>query len=201
MAAPNGEAAGSRSGRSPVARARAFVAYLRELDRQRGRLIPRWLLRLFAACALLLIPWSVFLVLSLPERTTAHAWNLAWAGFDVGLAVALAAMVLAILRRSAWSGPLAAICGTLLVVDAWFDVVTSSGDDRIVAIAMAVLLELPLAFLCFATARHISLVVGQARRYLDAAGVHLVRGRLVGPEDEPGPAGGAASGERGRGRG
>jgi hypothetical protein len=185
MAASDGDAAGPRPGRSPVARARGFVAHLRELDRERGRLVPRWLVRLFAACALWLIPWSVFLVLSLPEHTTAHAWNLAWAGFDVGLAVALAAMVLAILRRSAWSGPLAAICGTLLVVDAWFDVVTSSGDARLLAIAMAVLLELPLAFLCFATARHISLVVGQARRYLDAAGVHLVRGRLVGPEDEP----------------
>ena len=37
----------------------------------------------------------------------------------------------------------------LLVVDAWFDVMTSpSGVDRLEAVAMALLIELPLASAC-----------------------------------------------------
>ena len=46
--------------------------------------------------------------------------------------------------------------GTLLSCDAWFDVTTASGRaDTIIAIASAVLLELPLATLLFAVAHHL----------------------------------------------
>jgi hypothetical protein len=166
-----------------VARVRGYVAHLREQNDEHGRLIPRWVAVLFAVCSVLLIPWSLFLVLTLPDHTTAHAWNLAWAGFDVGMAVALGATAWAIATRSVWAGPLAAACGTMLLIDAWFDVTTAgSGGDQVQAIAMAVFLEIPLALLLLATARHIGLVVVQARRYLEAADVHLVGGRLVGPD-------------------
>ena len=171
---------------SIASRSRGYAAHLHEQNEAHGRLIPRWVARLFAACAVLLVPWSVFLVLSLPEHTTAHAWNLAWAGFDVGMAVVLGATALAVVTRSVWSGPLAAAAGTMLLVDAWFDVTTAApGAEQVEAVAMAVLLEVPLALLLLATARHIGRVVGQARRYLDAAGVHLVAGRLVGPDGLP----------------
>ncbi|MEV4421572.1 hypothetical protein AB0L40_16545 [Patulibacter sp. NPDC049589] len=181
-----GPAADAATHPSIASRFRGYAAQLHEQNETYGRLIPRWVARLFALCAVLLIPWSVFLVLSLPEHTTAHAWNLAWAGFDVGMAIALAATALAVASRSVWSGPLAAACGTMLLVDAWFDVTTAAaGGEQIEAIAMAVLLEIPLAVLLFATARHIGLVVVQARRYLEAADVHLVAGRLVGPDGAP----------------
>jgi hypothetical protein len=43
---------------------------------------------LFAALGILLLPWALWLGYSLPERTTAHHWDLAWGGFDVVLSVA-----------------------------------------------------------------------------------------------------------------
>jgi hypothetical protein len=187
-----GPAADAATHPNLASRCRGYAAQLRAQNDEHGRLIPRWVARLFAICAVLLIPWSVFLVLSLPEHTTAHAWNLAWAGFDVGMALVLGATAVAVVTRSVWSGPLAAAAGTMLLVDAWFDVTTAApGADQVEAIAMAVLVELPLAVLLLATARHIGRVVVQARRYLEAAGVHLVAGRLVGPDGRPvvGPAG------------
>ncbi|WP_051471086.1 hypothetical protein [Patulibacter minatonensis] len=181
-----GPAAETATHPNVASRIRGYAAHLHEQNERYGRLIPRWVVRLFAVCAVLLIPWSVFLVLSLPEHATAHAWNLAWAGFDVGMAVVLGCTAVAVAVRSVWAGPLAAACGTMLLVDAWFDVTTASaGAEQVEAIAMAVLLEVPLAVLLLATARHIGLVVGQARRYLEAADVHLVAGRLVGPDGTP----------------
>ena len=45
--------------------------------------------------------------------------------------------------------PLAAATGTMLVCDAWFDVVTSVGSGEIVeAVLEAVFVELPLAAIC-----------------------------------------------------
>ena len=45
--------------------------------------------------------------------------------------------------------------GTLLVVDAWFDVMTSHGRDQMLsALCLGALIELPLAALCFWIARH-----------------------------------------------
>jgi hypothetical protein len=45
--------------------------------------------------------------------------------------------------------PLAAVTGTMLVCDAWFDVVTSqSGGEMWEAVAEAALAELPLAAVC-----------------------------------------------------
>ncbi|MDO9408836.1 hypothetical protein [Patulibacter sp.] len=171
---------------NPLSRLRGYGAHVRAQNDEYGRLIPWWVARLFAVCAVLLIPWSAFLVLTLPGHTTAHAWNLAWAGFDVGMAVVLGATAFAVVTRSVWSGPLAAAAGTMLLVDAWFDVTTSApGAEQVQAIAMAVLVEIPLALLLLATARHIGLVVVQARRYLEAADVHLVGGRLVGPDGAP----------------
>jgi hypothetical protein len=181
-----GQAADAATHPTFASRVRGYAAHLHEQNETYGRLIPRWVVRLFALCAVLLIPWSVFLVLSLPERATAHAWNLAWAGFDVGMALVLGLTAVAIAARSVWAGPLAAACGTMLLVDAWFDVTTASaGAEQVEAIVMAVLLEVPLAVLLLATARHIGLVVVQARRYLEAADIHLVAGRLVGPDGAP----------------
>ena len=54
------------------------------------------------------------------------------------------------MRRQDLVRMLAAISGTLLVCDAWFDVLTSSpGSDLEIAILLAVFGELPLAVVCF----------------------------------------------------
>src|SRR5262249_56389588 len=53
-------------------------------------------------------------------------------------------------RRSPWVAAFAAATGTLLVMDAWFDIVLESrGSETRSAILEAVFAELPVAALCF----------------------------------------------------
>ena len=110
-----------------------------------GRLAP-----VLAAIALALIPWAFWLSRTLPATHTARHWDLAWAGFDAALALGLASTALSAIRHSPWLVAAASATGTLLVVDAWFDVLTAqSGGELTVAAAEAVLVELPLAALSF----------------------------------------------------
>jgi hypothetical protein len=151
-------------------------------DEVRGRVVPAWAPRLFVVCTILLIPWTILLFFTLPEEHVAQHWDLAWAGFDVGIAVALAATAASVIRRSVWTAVTATMTGTLLCVDAWFDVLTSQGaDERWVAVGMAAFCELPLAFLCLFIARNVERVLEQARRYVLAAGYTVEGRRLVPP--------------------
>jgi hypothetical protein len=98
--------------------------------------------------------WTVFLVRSLPSTHAAAHWDIAWAGFDIGLALLLLGVAVAGWRRSAWLEGTATAAAALLVVDAWFDVMTSSTHlELAIAIGEAVLIELPLAALCYLLAR------------------------------------------------
>ena len=112
-----------------------------------------WLIRvagpLFAVLSLLLIPWIAFLATVLPSRQLSRHYDLAWAGFDGMLFVALAATAYFALRRSRNLSVAAASAGTLLIVDAWFDVLTSRRRELPVSIAFAVFVELPLAAWCW----------------------------------------------------
>jgi len=125
----------------------------------------RWVVPLFAVAALVLVPWIVFLVRSLPSTHAAPHWDLAWAGFDVGLALLLSAVALAAWRRSPWLEGAATASATLLTVDAWFDILTSSGHVELgMAIGEAVLVELPLAALCLVLARDAERVLRRLAR-------------------------------------
>jgi len=112
-----------------------------------------WLIRiagpLFAVLSLLLIPWIVFLANVLPSRQLSRHYDFAWAGFDGMLLIALAATAYFALRRSRNLSVAASSAGTLLIVDAWFDVLTSRHHELPVSIAFAVVVELPLAALCW----------------------------------------------------
>ena len=111
--------------------------------------LPWWVPPLFGAAALILVPWTLWLTLSLPARHVTYHYDLAWVVFDAALATAFAATAFAAVRRSQWLVPLAAATATMLVCDAWFDVSTSAGgDDLAEAILEAVFVELPLAAIC-----------------------------------------------------
>ncbi len=100
------------------------------------------------------MPWIVFLVRSLPSTHAAAHWDIAWAGFDVGLALLLLGVAAAAWRRSPWLEGAATAAAALLVVDAWFDILTSSTRVELgMAIGEALLVELPLAGLCLLLAR------------------------------------------------
>jgi hypothetical protein len=138
----------------------------------------------FGAGGLALIPWTVWLSSTLTPDHTTHRWDVAWAGFDIGLALAFLGTATAAWRRSPWVGVLAGLTGTMLVVDAWFDVVLESkGDDLRTAIAMALLAELPAAAACFwiavRTERFLARVV-EAASHLPAARERAAESDLVG---------------------
>jgi|GEM_PF-2213450 len=120
-----------------------------------GLPVPRWLGVVFLLVAVLTLGWVVELWVTLPYRDVSAHYRLAWAGFD-----AMLACMLARTGWLAWRGydhvELPAVsAATLLVVDMWFDVVTSSTPkDRWLAIASAVLVEIPLAALCLWIARN-----------------------------------------------
>src|SRR3954464_14518417 len=94
---------------------------------------PYWVVALLAGVAVALVPWTVLLNERLPSRHLASHWDLAWTGFDVALAaVILATAVTAVGGSAEWLGRLAAACGTMLVCDAWFDVLTSTTRTEVV---------------------------------------------------------------------
>jgi hypothetical protein len=113
-------------------------------------------------------------------------WDLAWSGFDTGLALLFLATATAAYLRSPWVGALAAATGTMLIIDAWFDVVLESHADELrQSIMLAVLAEIPTALFCFwiahRTERFLALVVDAVTEsHLAAAGERPTEGDLVG---------------------
>jgi hypothetical protein len=111
--------------------------------------LPRWMTLLLGLVAVGLVPWIFYLTFTLPSRHVTFHYDTAWIGFDVALLASFAATAWATFRGSQWLVPLAAVTGTMLVCDAWFDVVTSqSGSEMWEAVAEAALAELPLAAVC-----------------------------------------------------
>jgi hypothetical protein len=111
--------------------------------------VPRWAALLLGAVAAGLVPWILYLTYTLPQRHVTDHWRIAWDGFDVGLAAALVATAVGIAREAAWLEGVAAAAATLLVTDAWFDILlSSSSGERVEAIALAAVAELPLALFC-----------------------------------------------------
>jgi hypothetical protein len=123
---------------------------MRELGEQAVRIpLPRWVTLLLGLVALALVPWILYLTFTLPSRHITFHYDTAWIGFDVALLASFAATAWAAFRGSQWLVPLAAATGTMLLCDAWFDIVTSqTGSEMWEAVAEAVLAEVPLAALC-----------------------------------------------------
>jgi len=100
------------------------------------------------AIAVFLIPWCAVLGMTLPDRSLAENWSLAWVGLDGAVAVTAAFTVLLLQRNDARAALTAMATATLLAVDSWFDLCTSHrGPDQLIAGAEAVFLEVPLAVL------------------------------------------------------
>jgi hypothetical protein len=107
----------------------------------------RFTQQLMWACAFALVPWTIYLALSLPADYNTRHWAVAWTGFDVLELIALAATAyFGWRRRQALIGA-SVVAATLLVCDAWFDVSLDLGTSEIwLSLASAVFIELPLAF-------------------------------------------------------
>ena len=132
--------------------------------------LPRWVAFLLGAVIVFLIPWTIFLTFTLPARHVTYRYDLQWVGFDIGLIAAFLATTWAAFRGSRWLVPFAAVTGTMLLCDAWFDIVSSQGGGEMwEAVGEALAGELPLAALC-------ALIVYDAEMFL-AATVNRFRRR------------------------
>lgn len=108
------------------------------------------LARAFFVAAAVTAPWTIFVAVSLPRHYTAHHYWLGWFGFDVALVVVLAITGRSLMRGDVTAHRYATIAATLLVVDAWFDVLNAATPtEQLLAVAMAALVELPLAYVCW----------------------------------------------------
>jgi hypothetical protein len=115
-----------------------------------------------------LIPWSLFLAWLLPARHVQDDfYDVAWAGFDVLLAAMLAVTGLGLLRRRIWVQATAASAATMLIVDAWFDVLSADHSaERFAALLLAIFAELPTAAICIVIALDSEAAAERAYRYL-----------------------------------
>jgi hypothetical protein len=93
-----------------------------------------------------LLPWCVLLGATLPATATAQHWVLTWSGLDGAEGLAALATAVLLSRADSRASLAAAAAGTLLLIDAWFDICTSApGSGQALALAEAALAEVPLA--------------------------------------------------------
>ena len=109
-----------------------------------------WVFVMLGGVAFALLPWTVYLSISLPSEHRSAHWDIVWPGLDVAIALAIAGTVVALVRCSAYLPILATAAGTLLLCDAWFDTLTSNaGNEFAWAAFEALVAEVPLALFCF----------------------------------------------------
>ncbi len=140
-----------------------------------------WVALGYGAVGIGLLPWAFWLSSSLPATHHSAHWDVAWSGFDVGLAACFCGTAVAAHRRAVgWAGAFAAATGTMLIVDAWFDVVLEShGNELGTAIVLAVMFELPAAAVCFWIAFRTERFVSRALHFAPT-GERAAEGDLVG---------------------
>jgi hypothetical protein len=119
-----------------------------------------------AAC-IVLAAWIGVLAVTLPKFYRTGTWRGAWVGFDIALLAAFMATGWAAWRRRQLLIISLIVLATLLLCDAWFDVVLDVDTPGFLAsLLSALLVEVPLAVLAIATARRLlRLTIGQMMRY------------------------------------
>ena len=136
--------------------------------------------------ALLETAWTIYLGWRLPRHYTADHWDLAWVGMDVAQVATLLATAWAAWRRRAILVAFAVASATLVLVDAWFDVMTARYGDLDQSLT-ALAFELPWAVALLWIARR---VFTRLAVPLDPSAVHSVRRleipRVYEPPDDAG---------------
>jgi hypothetical protein len=117
--------------------------------------IRRIRLGLMVGGSIAMIPWLVYLSITLPQNYVAHNWPATWVGFDILLVgFMLATAMLGHLRRQLLM--LAAFTsGVLLICDAWFDLMTAGPKDVWLSVVTALGIEVPLAIFMITGAQRI----------------------------------------------
>lgn len=172
--------------RRELARALAAVDYphpLYELNLHRGRRLG--VLISMISC-IVLVGWIIVLMLTLRHHYTATHWRAAWVGFDIILLSAFAVTGWAFWRGRQVVIACLLVTGSLLLCDAWFDVILDLGTPGLwESLASAVVIEIPLALLMLNAARRLirlSTLVAMGERAEGAPAFSLWRIPLLGQE-------------------
>jgi hypothetical protein len=134
---------------------RKLTKSLEEVAGPRARVerIRRLRMSFVIGAVLVLIPWTIYLGVTLPNR---------WVGFDVLLLGAFVATAALGLLRRQLVVLIAFATGLLLVCDAWFDVTTAGPHGWTLSLVSAIFVELPVA--CFLLNTALRLLRVQAQR-------------------------------------
>jgi hypothetical protein len=112
--------------------------------------LPRWVAVIFLAVCIGIIPQIVSLSSTLSEIALASHWRTVWIGLDIAEALVFLVTAWLLYRRSALVIVTASVAGTLLWLDAWFDVLTAFGPAEVdTATNLAIFAEVPLGAFCF----------------------------------------------------
>ena len=107
------------------------------------------------ACCIGLACWIAILIMSCPAATPS-GWQAAWVGLDIAELAGFAATAWAAWHQRQIVIFCMIITGTLLVCDAWFDLALDYGSRGFTTSRVsALVVELPLAFLLFNSARRL----------------------------------------------
>jgi len=114
-----------------------------------------------------MLPWLVYLSLTLPANYSVGAWRSVWVGFDLALLVLFAATAASVWLRRQIAAFAMVATATLLLCDAWFDTSLSWGAPEHWSSIGSALIEVPVAVLLASSAatlmRRTCTVVGQLR--------------------------------------
>ncbi|WP_291526327.1 hypothetical protein [Branchiibius sp. NY16-3462-2] len=122
----------------------------------------------------LLIPWTFYLAIRLPEVHLSRGWDVTWVGFDILLTIFLGLTAFFAWRQRFLLVVSASGAGALLIADAWFDVTTAGRTDRQWSTLSALLVELPLAAFLLTISVMFTLRVGRAVLALRRATVEVL---------------------------
>lgn len=118
------------------------------------RCTPRTVQLLLLVIAGVLLAWTIVLGSLMHGQAEVRNWSVSWIGMDLLQVVGLVVTSQLLARRARLVSPAAAATATLLILDAWFDVMTAEGGAAwYLALAMAAFAELPAALWLAALSR------------------------------------------------
>jgi hypothetical protein len=138
------------------------------------------LLPLLATAAVVETAWTIYIGWRLPRHYVANHWALAWVGLDVAQIVLLLLAAWAAWRGRALLILFASSAGTLLLLDAWFDVTTARTGGFMQSLLLALIVEIPSAIVLFlVTWRSIKELSNSMFVVAEVRGVPIRKMRLV----------------------